>query len=93
MSFLHSFWFVLGLIFLMNLPFGYWRAGAKRFSGPWFLAIHAPVVLGIGFRLLMGMRLLFSTVPLFVGAFVLGQSLGGRLRPAPSDPPRENGGS
>jgi hypothetical protein len=30
--------------------------------------------------MLVGMRLLFSTAPLFVGAFILGQSVGGRLR-------------
>jgi len=83
MPLLHSVWFVMGLIFLINLPFGFWRAGAKRFSGPWFVAIHAPVVLSVGFRMLMGMRFLFATVPLFVGAFVLGQSLGGRLRRGP----------
>lgn len=91
MPFLHSVWFVMGLIFLVNLPFGFWRAGSRRYSGPWFVAIHAPVVLAVGFRMLMGMRFLIATAPLFVGAFVLGQSLGGRLRRGPGPwgrPPR-----
>jgi hypothetical protein len=86
MSLLHSLWFVAGLIFLVNLPFGFWRASARRFSGPWFVAIHAPVILAVGFRMLLGMRFLFATAPLFVGAFVLGQSVGGRLRGKPDQP-------
>jgi len=80
MTFLHSLWFVTGLIFLTNLPFGFLRAGARKFSGMWFVAIHVPVVLAVGFRILVGVRFLFSTAPFFVGAFILGQSVGGRLR-------------
>ncbi len=80
MSILHSLWFVAGVVFLINLPFGYWRAGSRRFSRPWFVSIHAPVILAIGFRLLAGIRFVLGSVPLFVGAFFLGQSLGGKLR-------------
>jgi hypothetical protein len=75
----HSLWLVAGLVFLLNLPFGFWRARSRRFSGPWFVAIHAPVALSVGLRLLVGIRFMFSSLPLFVGAFFLGQSLGGRL--------------
>jgi len=74
-------WFATGFVFLINLPFGLWRARSKRFSRPWFLAVHVPVILAIGFRILMGIRFMLGTVPLFVGAFFLGQSVGGRLRP------------
>jgi hypothetical protein len=76
---MHSLWLVATLVFLVNLPFGFWRASSRRYSGPWFLAIHAPVALSVGLRLLVGIRFMFATLPLFVGAFVLGQSLGGRF--------------
>jgi len=48
-----AFWVVLFLIFLLNLPFGFWRADVRRYSPPWFVAVHAPVPLVIGFRLIL----------------------------------------
>ncbi len=77
-----------GLIFLVNIPFGYWRAGTRRFSWPWFLAIHLPVGLTVGIRVLAGIRFIIGAFPLFVLAFFLGQSLGGRLRSLPRRRPR-----
>ena len=85
---MHSLWLVATLVFLVNLPFGFWRARSRRYSGPWFLAIHAPVALSVGLRLLVGIRFMFATLPLFVGAFVLGQSLGGRFWALSSRTPR-----
>ena len=65
--------------FLLNLPFGYWRAHAKSMSNrrEWFLAIHAPVPLVVVMRLLVGAGL--REIPLFVAAFFLGQLAGGRV--------------
>lgn len=83
----HGLWSVAGVIFLMNVPFGFWRARSRKFSGSWFLAIHTPVVLAVGLRILMGIRFMVGTLPVFVGAFFLGQSVGGRLH---WPPPREN---
>jgi len=80
MTFFHSLWFVAGLVFLLNLPFGFWRAGVRKFSMPWFAAVHVPVVLSIGLRVLMGMRLMLGAIPVFVAAFFLGQSVGGAAR-------------
>lgn len=77
---IHSLWTIAGIIFVINLPFGFWRAGVKRLSISWFVAIHAPVVLSIGIRILAGVPLRVSTLPLFVIMFFLGQSIGGRLR-------------
>lgn len=68
------------LIFVMNLPFGAWRAGLRKLSPAWFLAIHVPVVLAIGLRLLLGVPFRLVTLPLFVAAFFLGQLAGGRAR-------------
>ena len=67
-------------IFLLNVPFGYWRAGSRKLSLPWFLAVHLPVPAIIGLRLLTGIGFQFATLPITVGAFALGQFLGGRLQ-------------
>jgi hypothetical protein len=68
------------LIFLMNLPFGYWRAGLKRLSAGWFVAIHAPVPLVVALRWELGLPFRWSTLPLLVAAYFAGQFLGSRLR-------------
>jgi hypothetical protein len=75
-----SVWTVAILVLVMNLPFGFWRAGLKRFTLPWFVAVHAPVPLVIGLRVLTGLGWRLSTLPLLAGAFFAGQFLGGRFR-------------
>jgi hypothetical protein len=64
----------------MSLPFGARRARLRKFSPSWFVAIHLPVVLAIGMRILMGVPFRLITLPLYVVAFFLGQLAGGRLR-------------
>ena len=64
----------------MNLPFGYWRAGVRKLSVPWFLAVHLPVLLVVGIRLLLGVPFVWWALPITVGSFALGQWLGGRCR-------------
>ena len=76
---------VLLVTFLLNLPFGYWRQGLRKFSLPWWLAIHLPVPLVIAFRI--GLKIPYATVPLIIAAAVFGQWAGGRLRPASPDRP------
>jgi hypothetical protein len=76
----HSPWVVAALILLINLPFGFWRAGLRKLSAPWFVAVHAPVPLAIGLRMLAGVGWHLDLLPLFIGAFFAGQFLGGRLR-------------
>jgi hypothetical protein len=73
---------VAGIVFLINLPFGYWRAGTRRFSTPWFLAIHLPVPLIIVLRFSTGLGWHWTTFPALVGAFFAGQLAGGGLRHA-----------
>ncbi len=65
---------------LLNLPFGFWRAGVRRFSLAWFLAVHAPVPLIVGMRFAAGLGWRLSTFPLLVAAFFGGQFIGGRIR-------------
>ena len=68
------------IVLLLNLPFGYWRAGTVKFSLGWFLAVHSPVPLVIAIRYLAHLGWQFVTFPVLVGAFFTGQILGGRLR-------------
>ena len=76
------------LIVLLNLPFGYWRAGLRKLSPAWFFAIHAPIPLAIGLRFAMGIPFRFTTLPIFVAAFFLGQWLGARMRQLSARTPR-----
>ncbi len=66
-------------VIALNVPFGFWRARARRFSLPWFLAVHAPVPFVIGFRLMSGIGWQPATFPLMVGAYFVGQFGGGLI--------------
>ena len=68
------------VVLVLNLPFGYWRAGVRRFTLPWFLAVHAPVPLVVGVRLLTGLGWHLATVSVVALAFLAGQVLGGCVR-------------
>ena len=59
------------LVFILNIPFGYWRANVKRFSSQWFLAIHLPVPFIIALRILSGIGFAWYTYLFLVGAFKL----------------------
>ncbi len=67
------------IVFLLNIPFGYWRANVKKFSVKWALAIHVPVPLVVGLRFLFGLGFAFITYPVLVGAFFTGQLVGSKL--------------
>jgi hypothetical protein len=64
------------LVFLLNIPFGYWRANVKRFSTQWFLAIHIPVPFIVALRLLSGIGFGWETYLSLVAGYFLGQQLG-----------------
>ncbi|MHB8792607.1 MAG: hypothetical protein ACYC6O_04635 [Thermoleophilia bacterium] len=66
--------------FLLNLPFGYYRAGTRKLSWQWFVAIHFPVLLVIVARLISGVS--WRTIPFVFVCDIAGQILGGMLRPA-----------
>ncbi len=68
------------IVVLLNLPFGFWRAGVRRFSPHWIVAVHAPVPLVVAVRLLSGLGWHLITFPILIGAFFTGQFVGGRLR-------------
>jgi hypothetical protein len=70
----------LSVTFALNLPFGYWRAGVRKFSPQWFVAVHAAVPLVIALRYSLGLPFRWSMLPLFVAAYFSGQFAGSRLR-------------
>ncbi len=68
------------VIFLFNIPFGYWRSNVKKFSLQWALAIHLPVPFVIALRYASGIGFAFITYPVLVTAFFLGQFSGSKLK-------------
>lgn len=64
-------------VFLINLPFGYWRGKNVRFSRQWMLAIHLPIPLIFVLRTVSGIGLRY--VPFLVVFFALGQFTGARV--------------
>lgn len=65
------------LVFLLTIPFGYWRANVHRLSWQWFLAIHLAVIIVIAIRLLSHIGFAWYTYVVLVSAFFLGQQVGG----------------
>lgn len=70
---------ISGVVLLLNLPFGYWRAHVRKFSLPWYLAVHLPVPLVIALRLASGIGFHVISFPFLIGAYFGGQILGGRI--------------
>jgi hypothetical protein len=68
---------VAAIVFLLNLPFGYWRSRVRKFSAQWMLAIHLPVPLVIACRVFSGLGWQLISFPVMIGAFFGGQFLGG----------------
>ncbi|MCJ7553477.1 MAG: hypothetical protein MUO34_06295, partial [Ignavibacteriaceae bacterium] len=64
-----SLFFIAIIVFIFNIPFGYWRANVKRFSLQWFMAIHLPVPFIIMLRLTAGLGFEFITYAFLIAAF------------------------
>jgi hypothetical protein len=62
---------------MLNLPFGYVRAKARKYSFRWFLYIHVPIPFIFIARTLSHVQIAY--IPIFVVAAVIGQILGGKL--------------
>lgn len=67
------------VIFILNIPFGYWRANVKKFSLQWILAVHIPVPIVIALRILGSIGFAWYTYVFFVLAFFFGQQFGAYL--------------
>jgi len=70
---------VAAIVFLLNIPFGYWRANVRKFSVQWMLAIHIPVIIIIAIRLATHLGFAWYTYVFLVTMFFLGQRLGGYI--------------
>lgn len=68
--------FVIIFVFLLNLPFGYWRANVRAYGLEWAFAIHIPVPFVIAARIFSNIGFEFYTYPILIIAFVIGQYLG-----------------
>ncbi len=66
--------------FVVNLPFGYFRAGYKKFSFKWFASIHLPIPFIVLFRYLFGLGFELYTYPIMIAAFFTGQLTGKIIR-------------
>ncbi|RMG57679.1 MAG: hypothetical protein D6713_09195 [Deltaproteobacteria bacterium] len=69
---------ILVIAFAVNLPLGYLRKGARKFSLAWFVYIHLSIPLIAYLRITRGVPLI--SIPLFIIAAVLGQFSGGAIR-------------
>lgn len=74
-----SLWEVALIVFVLNIPFGYWRANTRTFSLQWVLAIHLMVPVVILLRFVSGLGWELITFPVLIGAFFCGQFLGRKL--------------
>ena len=68
--------FIGFIVYLLNIPFGYWRSNVKKLSGQWFLAIHIAVAIVIALRLISHLGFAWYTYIVMVAAFFLGQQTG-----------------
>jgi hypothetical protein len=67
-------------VLIINLPFGFWRAGVKKFTLSWIIAVHAPVPIVYGLRLLADVPLQVRTFVILFSVYFAGQFIGARLR-------------
>ncbi len=64
------------IVFIINIPFGYWRKSQKKFSFNWFLSIHIPVIVAILLRYLFDVEIDWLFRILFILIFAAGQFFG-----------------
>ncbi|HIE58803.1 MAG TPA: hypothetical protein EYP82_02470 [Hydrogenothermaceae bacterium] len=69
---------VLSLLsYILNIPFGYFRAPLKKFSLLWFVCVHAAIPIIVAFRVFFNVSIKFA--PIFIFFAILGQITGSKL--------------
>ena len=63
---------------IINIPLGFLRQGAQKFTFAWYFYIHISIPLIIYLRIKSGYSWKF--IPLTLGGALIGQLIGGRLR-------------
>lgn len=66
--------------FILNIPFGYWRGGTRKFSRDWYLAIHIPVPVIVVMRIYFDLGWSWESYIYLITAFILGQLTGKLIR-------------
>jgi hypothetical protein len=66
--------------FVINMPFGYWREGVRKFSPYWFIAVHAAVPLVVLMRHKSHLGFAWYTYPPMIICYFGGQFVGSRFR-------------
>jgi len=69
---------ILCFALLSNIPLGYLREGARRYSLWWFAYIHLSIPFIIALRVVNGVG--WRVIPFTLGLAVAGQWFGGRVR-------------
>jgi MFS family permease len=67
----------LVFVVIISIPFGYLRRRYPRYSRPWARCLYIPILINIILRRVVGLS--YGTIPFIVGAFVLGQFIGGKM--------------
>ena len=62
---------------LVNVPMGYWRSMARKYSLQWFLAVHLAVPFIFLLRIMSGLG--YAFIPALVIFAIVGQIIGGKL--------------
>ncbi len=63
-------------IYILNIPFGFWRSATTIFSRNWYLAIHIPVPAVIMLRIYCDLGWSWQSYALMAISFFLGQLTG-----------------
>jgi hypothetical protein len=72
---------ILGLIafaILVNLHLGYLRQNCEKFSFGWYFYVHISIPIIIFLRTKLGYS--WKYIPLTIGAAIVGQIIGGKIR-------------
>ena len=69
---------ILCFALLSNIPLGFLREGATRYSLRWFVYIHLSIPFIVALRVVNGVG--WRVIPFTLGLAVVGQWLGGRVR-------------
>ena len=78
---MYGFLSLFGLILLaacINIPLGYLRQNCEKFSFGWYFYVHISIPIIIYLRVKSGYSWKF--IPLTLGAAVVGQIIGGKIR-------------
>ncbi|MCP4573532.1 MAG: hypothetical protein GY838_14335 [bacterium] len=67
-------------VYILNVPFGYWREDQRKFSLLWFVFIHASIPGVIALRIVSGLGFSMHSYPILLAAYFLGQFTGSHIR-------------